>query len=188
MALDVLDVSDLADFSGRAEASFVTPAQAETSLSQATLLFKIATCLKDWPTAEDDLQLARFGILSMSDAIFLALKYARTLAKPFQSETIGSYSYSRAANAVANRLPTGVTWFDMAVDILGICQDGDAILSSSISVFENEGISSLSDGRRARLGPKDFVYVGWPFSVGPPDNTAYFREGGGIIPWWVTVS
>lgn len=195
MALDVPDVSDLADFTGRAEATFVTEGQTDTALRQATLLFRIATCLTDWPDESDDdgftLMLARFGVLSMADAIYLSLKYVTTLAKPFQSETIGSYSYSKAANAVANRLPTGVTWFDLASDQLVVCEGAQAIMNSSVQVFEREGVTS-HNGRLRKLGPRDFSYSGWPFEVGPPDGLVWDQSGygsgyGQIAPWW-TVS
>lgn len=181
MALDVLDVSDLAEFTGRPEVTFIPTPRVDTALAQARLLFVLATGLTDWPTDPDMLLLARFGMLSMSDALFLALKYQQALVKPFSSETIGSYSYSRASGAVANQLPTGVSWFDMAVDYLAVVEGSAVIFNSSISVFEHDGITSR-DGQLQRLGPRDFVYTGWPFN--DPAPRAYSPTN----PWWVSVS
>lgn len=128
---------DLADFTGRPVASFPEAYVTKSAIPQALLLFKMATCL----ASPDDLsgdqkQLVDFAILSMADAIHLSAPYQTILASPFNSESIGSYSYSRAAQVVSKGLPTGVGYFDMAMDKLSICGVLDGIpMSMGTDVF-----------------------------------------------------
>lgn len=157
MAYPTYTKQDLADFSGRSVATY--PDYATTSaLPQATLLFKIGTCLADWPEDVIDADLARMAILSMADAIVLSQPHQKVLSNPFNSETIGSYSYSKVSGAVATGLPTGIMWFDMALSRLGVC-DLAAGLSAggAIEVFEHD--AAFTGGNHAgnvrMLSPQD---------------------------------
>ena len=144
---------ELAGFSGRPAASYKLVGYVATALSQAQLLFKLATCLTSWPDDPDDALLASYAVLSVGDGIYLAQQYSKAAASPFQSETIGSYSYTKMAKAVRGGLPTGDTWFDLAVDKLGVC-DAKSVGSSSIPVFENDSPPvELRDGERVVIGP-----------------------------------
>lgn len=143
MAYPTYTATDLATFSGREVATYGN--FAAQALLQATLLFKIGTCLADFPAPDAnngiDYELAKFGILSMADAIFLVQPFQTVLSSPFSSETIGSYSYSKVSTAVASGIPTGVTWFDIAVGKLSVCDDLTAsIFSGGIEVFEHDGV------------------------------------------------
>ena len=132
---------DLADFTGRPVASFPVTYTTNSALPQALLLFKLGTCIAS-PDAlsPEEQQLVDFAVLSMADAIGLASKYATVVAAPFNSESIGSYSYSKAARAVQNREDTGVVWFDMAVRQLSVCDLQDGIsMTGGIEVFERVG-------------------------------------------------
>ena len=159
---------DLATYSGRSEASYGT--FATEAIAQATLLFKLGTCLTDWPTDPTKAELARYGILAMADAIALAQPYQRQLANPFSSETIGSYSYSKAAGAVSKGLPTGISWFDMAIQTLGVCViEEDLPWSSGIEVFEHDTPLAISGNNLRYLSDSDrFNLNRWSFD--PSDN------------------
>lgn len=131
----------IADFTGRPVASYREPYTTDSALPQALLLFKMGTCLAspDSLTSEEQ-QLVDFAILSMADAIGLASLYATVHANPFSSESIGSYSYSKAAQAVSQGLPTGIMWFDQAIEKLSICDTSDGIaMTGGVEVFERTG-------------------------------------------------
>ena len=148
---------DVATFTGRAVASF--PSFVETSaLPQAILLFKIGTCLAslDALTA-DELELSKNGILSMADAIHLAQPYSVAVASPFNSESIGSYSYSKVAKAVSRQEETGVMWFDLAISRLSVCDEQETgMFGGGIEVFEHDALFTGGTGGNVRLlSPKD---------------------------------
>lgn len=109
----------LSEVSGNPESEY--GAFAAQALKQATLLFKIGTCLKEFPDDAHDAEIAEQAILQMADAIYWAQPWQKVLRNPFSSETIGSYSYSKLTSAVSAGIPTGVTWFDIAVGTIGIC-------------------------------------------------------------------
>lgn len=141
MAYKTYTVDDLSSFAGRPKASFHEPYTTDSALPQALLLFKLGTCLASPDgLSATDLQLVDFAILSMADAVGLASKYASVAASPFSSETIGSYSYSKAARAVMRGEDTGVMWFDTAIKRLSVCDTADdTAMSGGIEVFERVG-------------------------------------------------
>lgn len=146
MAYPTYTVADLADFSGRPQLAYMNANYVPMALSQATLLFKIATCLADIPDSPDQQELAKFALLSMADSIYWAQQYQDAVNNPFSSESIGSYSYSKVAKAVSDREKTGIMWFDLAVEQMGVCEDLDNIpFSGGIEVFEYDG--AFVDGR-----------------------------------------
>lgn len=136
----------LADHTGRPAASFPDGYITASAFPQALLLFKLGTCL----ASPDDLspdqqQLVDLAILSMADAIHLAAPYQTALASPFSSESIGSYSYSRIAAAVSQGLPTGVSWFDIAIQQLSVCDSLDGIpMSMGTDIFGSAEIGRAS--------------------------------------------
>lgn len=187
---------DLADFSGRDVVTYT--AYAETSaLPQATLLFKIGTCLADFPTDPTQAALAKMAILSMADAIVLVQPYQTVIANPFSSETIGSYSYSKVASAVASGLPTGIAWFDLAIKELSVCDINDNIPSGGgVEVFEYDGLFApgVRKGNALFLSPRDidssrtFGYdpaPGTPYGYQIPDDGGLdlgdFTQDGGLL-------
>lgn len=128
-------VADLARYSGRPEITY--PVYADQAIFQATFLFQIASALVDFPVVPRDAQLIQLGILSMADLLVLSQPHQAAIATPFQTESIGSYSYSKAQKAVSQGLPTGVSWFDMAVGRLGVGID-NVVSSEAITVFERD--------------------------------------------------
>lgn len=151
-------VQDLSNLSGRPVEDYDNSALVVSALIQAELLFKIGTCLGDeWPEDPTMSSLAQMGLLAMADAIYLTQQHQKVLANPFSSETIGSYSYSKVAGAVMTGLPTGVTWFDLAVSKLSICSIVANIpIGGGIEVFENDAVFTTGSGGNVRmLSPKD---------------------------------
>ena len=89
---------------------------AEDSLQRATDLMEIATGVHEDPEDELAYRVMQNGILSMGHAIYVVSgEDASALYTPFQSERLGSYSYSKMQQAVATRSETGIPGFDQAV-------------------------------------------------------------------------
>ncbi len=148
---------DLEDYSGRPSQSYSK--YADTALSQALLLFKIGTCLAQFPDDPLKAEIAKNGILAMADSIFLSQRYQQAMASPFNSETIGSYSYSKTASAVQRGDKTGIMWFDMAIEQLSECSYlSDGIpTGGGIGMFEYDGLVTATSGPDSVrfLGPAD---------------------------------
>lgn len=148
---------DLGKFSGRPSQSY--SAYADTALNQALLLFKIGTCLAQFPDDPMKAELAKNAILSMADNIFLAQRYQQAMASPFNSETVGSYSYSKTASAVQRGDSTGIMWFDLAIEQLSECDTGyDGIpTGGGIGMYEYDGVVTASSGPDTVrfLGPEE---------------------------------
>jgi hypothetical protein len=142
-------VAELATFTGRAISTFSS--FAVEALSQATLLMYLATELASYPTDPELSKLTKYGIMDMADKIYLSQPYQEASASPYQSETIGSYSYSKAVAAVKKGNDTGVMWFDLAISKVST---GSAIGSTgSIQGMEFDGLGvSVATGRPKIVG------------------------------------
>lgn len=164
--LPVPDTSELSTFSGRPVAMYGT--FAAQALEQATLMFTIVTKLSVYPDDPDMAKLARYAILELADRLFLEQPYAEYIAKPFQTETIMSYSYSRTtptASKVSAGVKTGLFWWDLAVDEL-TAAGSSLVAHGSISVFP--------EGMRRRF-EDDSWYVIDPAREDGPDQPPYAR-------------
>jgi hypothetical protein len=134
----VFTVADLSGFSGRVESSY-NVAFAGTALTQAVLLFNIASCLRDWPDDPVFQDLAKMGVLAYADYIVLSQPYQGATASPFNSESLGSYSYSKSVAAASRGEATGVMWFDLAVSRLGVCDIANGVPEfGGLEVFEHD--------------------------------------------------
>jgi hypothetical protein len=116
--LSAPSTADLADFTGTDVSEY--SAFAGQALAQATLLFELASGLTEYPTDAAQYALAINGICEMADKIYSSQPYAQALNSPFQSESIGSYSYSKAQKALSRGDLTGVAWFDLALQRLAV--------------------------------------------------------------------
>lgn len=163
MTLAPPTVSELAKFTGRESNAFGE--FAVEALAQATLLFYLATDLENYPDNDSQEALARNGILDMADKIYLSQPYKEATASPYQSETIGSYSYSRTVAAVKKGDATGVMWFDLAVNKLRASGSG-ITASGSIQGMEWDGVAVV-DGKAKIIGASDsHSYVsGWAWDI-----------------------
>lgn len=141
-------VAELAAFTGRPSNTFGD--FASEALAQSTLLFTLATELTDYPSDTSLAQLAKNGILDMADTIYLGQPYKESLASPFQSESIGSYSYSKITRNVKKGEATGVSWFDMAVSKLRVSGAG-SVDSGSIEGMEFDGLVPGGTGGRMKI-------------------------------------
>lgn len=176
-------IPQLAAWSGRPEASYST--FANTALFRAALKFTVVTeySLPDWNNlVPADQAMATIGILAYADNIFLAQPYQQANASPFQSENIGSYSYSKAqgmggsfsrlvAPAMELKLEaTGIDEFDWAVRYLAKRTRTAGVFSGGITVFEDgsiryDGTELFIDdetGRVILFGPQDHDRLDFP--------------------------
>lgn len=181
----------LADFTGRPVASFPEGFVNASAIPQALLLFKLGTCLAS-PDAltTDQKQLVDFAILSMADAIHLSAPYQAAMASPFNSESIGSYSYSKTAKAVASGVETGIGWFDRAIDELSVCdQEASGLVFGGIEVFEFDAafVAGASGQNRRMLSPKDIDAsrrFGWDPSPGKTYTQPVYFDAGTAPQGW----
>lgn len=153
-----LTVDDLSAFSGRPTAVYPTPFS-DTALVQARILFKIATCLSEFPEIEDDATIARMALLAQADDLILKQPHQVAASSPFNSESIGSYHYSfmKRATVASKGDKVGVTWFDLAVEKLGVCEIVNQVpMTGGIMVFENDLLRPKTGQYMSRiLGPAD---------------------------------
>jgi hypothetical protein len=158
-----LTLIDLAAFTGKATTYYER--YVTQSISQAEDLFEIATELTVLPESGLSLRLAQRGVLSMAEALYEGQASRDLRFSPFRSETIGSYSYSLASSVVAQGIPTGISWFDLAVSEL---RQTPLVTSSSVRAFDRPGDYATDiHGNTYLVGPADTEYFrGSPSIVG----------------------
>ncbi len=171
------EVADLANYSGRPAGSYT--AWAPEALAQSTLLFVLITELQVPPDKIADpvkANLALNAICEMADDIYLKQQYVPLMAKPVQSETIGSYTYNKGLGAFRETPAflkaqighyTGLIWWDLAVREFGGVLRTE---SGAISVFDRSADIELDDtGRIVFLGPADKDTMITPFDINSPE-------------------
>lgn len=149
--LPVPTVAQLAAFTGRHQNTF-GPFAAQ-ALAQATLLFSISTTLTDLPADADQALLATNAIIEMADRLYLEQPYAVDKARPYTSETTLDYSYSKGSVVAKAKggQPTGLLWWDLAVQELttaGRLLTGSGSIAAGIG-----GVYQATDGSLVILGP-----------------------------------
>ncbi len=173
MALPVPTVAELATFSGRLEATY--SAFATQALLQSTLLFSMLTEITDTPSDANEAQMVANAIMEMADHLYLVQPFVEIKAKPFQSETMGSYSYSvgSAASKAMSGDKTGLLWWDLCLKLLG---QKTTITSNEIIVFDRDGnLWTDSTGNTVLVGPAEVGYYGLdynPLGYGYPSSTS----------------
>jgi hypothetical protein len=163
--------AELSEYTGRPVSSYTS--YVNSALLQATMMFTILSELGagDYGgLAPDFQQLANMGVMAMADYLYLRWPYQQALASPLQSETIGSYSYSKplqemARNAQAIEVTaekTGVDMFDLAIRRLAKRQAMNGVFFGQITGFERTNRSDLArvvwdprEGRMVLIGPGD---------------------------------
>lgn len=171
MSYSAPTVAALALFTGRPQATYTT--FAEQALIQSSLLFALVTGVSDVPDNADQAQLIEFAIMEMADDIYLKQPFVALKAKPFQSETIGSYSYSMGSSAAKTLKgeKTGLLWWDLALKQLGQIT---VISSGGIAVFNvDHNVWQDSDGNLQLVGPADVSRRGLTYNdlnVGYPGD------------------
>lgn len=167
--LPVPTVAYLASFTGRDVSSY-SP-YADQALIQSTLMFGILTKLDALPEDPDQQQLALNAIMQMADRIYLEQPYAEDLAAPFNSESVGSYSYEKSMSfSLMSRLKTagagtdtGLFWWDLAIEELQQV-DRSLVGSGSVHALERHDIH-WEHGERVLLGPADIHRIEAPFDI-----------------------
>lgn len=162
---------DLAGFTGKSLAHYNDPFVVE-ALLQAGDLLEIATRVSVLPPVTTLLgRTARRGVLAMAEALFEGNQHRDLRFSPFKTETIGSYNYTLAEGSVLAGIPTGISWFDVAVDRLrtemGV--DGAVISNDAIAAFDRPGDTANLGGRPILIGPADtenFVQGPWTEGYG----------------------
>lgn len=162
--LPIPTVAELAAFKMKPE-SFYNSTYALQAMTQAAFLLMLRTGISEMPTDEQESTLVEYAIMDLGNIIYLESPYDTILAKPFSSETIGSYSYSKSAQAAKNGDATGSIWFDLAVEQLSALDGSYEVNSESISMFERDNLYVGIDNRRYVLGPED---------IPNPDETYYY--------------
>lgn len=136
------------------------------SLVQSTFLAGVLSgCFNECPTEEPCAQMFKYAVFDMARWIGLTQQWTAVLASPYQSETIGGYTYSKAMKTSllqgwqTGRWNTGVFWFDL---FLYECSCGPGNVSSdAITVFEHDSVYvETGTGRRWVLGPEELVPTG----------------------------
>lgn len=169
MALTVPTLQDFADFL-TVDVSSLGPADTQ-ALKQAGFLLQVLGGCSDSPTEDPCKSLFDNAIMDMANWMRASLPFVSAVASPFQSETIGSYSYSKAFRNVllsgmsGNRVDTGVMWFDLAVRNCACGEESSAVAYGSTHVFEDDGVYISDAGQRWILGPAEanvgFEYAGF---------------------------
>ena len=109
----------------------------ELMLQRATDLFHMATGITEDPIDETAYRIFQMGVLVMAHALFVRSNDADAILSPFQSERLGSYSYTKIISQVAKKGDTGVEIFDVAVDYFtGGLEDSGAFAVTSEKVFQ----------------------------------------------------
>lgn len=146
-ALNPPDTGELADFMAVEESSL--DPRSEAMLQQATDLMALATGLEVYPGGRCS-RMMRTGILDMSWALLVGLANRTEQFSPFNSERIGSYSYSKAAAAVLAGDATGVPLFDMGVACV-VGSGGGSVSVSSERVFNPTGLTQAEIEQAERV-------------------------------------
>lgn len=198
-AYPTLGVAELSQFSGRPASSYPTsyPSQA---IKMAMLIFKIATGLVEFPEpGTNGYDLAVMGILAIADEFILEQPYQEAKSSPFNSESIGSYSYSkmagrgavRAVSSISSDGKTGNIWFDLAVEQLGIVVNAlNMPAYGGIEIFEHNEmmVRGINSHNTRLLGPGDFRLLRY-YGLDPaPGQQAYAQFSPAVqqneeLPW-----
>jgi hypothetical protein len=188
MSFPQFSVAQLAEFSGRGLQDY-TP-YADQALLQATVIFMMVTQLTDMPIDPFEAQIATFGILAYADSIVLEQPYQQVVHNPFQSQTIGSTSYSKPVayargNAATNALKgeaTGITWFDLAIQKLALRTEFGGVYGESIPMKMDSDVFIKCDqftGEVHIVGPADRDRENMLFSLLEWNSDSPGGEGNG---------
>lgn len=183
MSLTVPVLDDLAAFSGSVIAAqyYTDTAYVATALQQACDLLSLVTDIEADPpeTPVEIWRMTRNAILEMAEAIVIRQPYRAVVLNPFQSETIGTYTYAKLAKVATGQQGWGhMRWWDQAVDYWDL-QDV-YVESTSTHVFEDDNVwlrghdpGVAGSGRRLVMGPVDID----PSMYGPIFKTNYGEWG-----------
>ena len=122
-------------------------------------------------------KMAKYAVLEMAHYLKLEFSNFAQSTSPFQSETIGSYTYSRLAQSVRDKQGTGVHNFDRAVDTLSdLCVDANSGSGSAASTSEQVFKPGFENGNPTITSEPNWWSVGahyTSFDRYPPHGKRY---------------
>lgn len=159
-SFDIITKKTLSEYTLRDESEYDDAVAAQV-IREAILLFKIGTCLTELPTSPLQREIAMTAIHAMADAFEAEKRNAEQLQSPFQSESIGSYNYSKISGLIYSGVPTGIGWFDIAIQQLSVCgrngTSGD-LAGGGVIMFEDQGTFVSRPPNVKFVGPADNIY------------------------------
>lgn len=143
MALTVPSFDEFVAFWGDEAPTSIDEDRADLLLSLSADLLWLATGLDDDPVDSRLALLVKYAICDMAIFIFLHRDDIDAEYSPFQSERIGSYSYSKSysklTRTVSSNEPTGVPLFDRVVaEILDDLAYGSGTIVAGKKVFRED--------------------------------------------------
>lgn len=121
------------------------------------LLERAVPCLATiYPTlSAAERMVAKFAVLEMAKYIKIDYYHFERATSPFQSETIGSYTYNKMARSIQTSTETGVPGFDRAVSDLGaLCEmAGDGGSGATSEQVFKPGYTSFIERREHGVQP-----------------------------------
>lgn len=146
MSLTLPVTDDLYAFWGD-EADAVDLTSATLAIQQAAALLSIAAGITDDPTDTNLALLVKWAMVDMAIYLLIAKDNRDAEYSPFQSEHVGSYSYSKSSARLYARTmktilindPTGCMLFDRVVaELLDILAYGDGLVVGGKMVFRED--------------------------------------------------
>lgn len=110
--------------------SYIEGPTQEEAIQQAMDLLVMATGLTSTSNTMED-RIVRSAVLEMAWAITIRHEDKEAEFSPFSSESIGSYSYSKAASLINQGAATGIPNFDVAIDYFAAQAMGGGISNTS---------------------------------------------------------
>lgn len=170
MAFPVFTADDLSKFTGQ-------PVQmygiwVDEAISQAAFLVEVVTGVHDLdPNDAYGQRLYMYSVLEIAGHLYAEQEYWMVNVQPFQSETIGSYSYTKSATSVriSNGDLDGLVWLPLYQDYLASIDAAGAasgISSGQIIGSEYDDVGITPGGNLRVLSPRRDVEFFDPYSTG----------------------
>jgi hypothetical protein len=180
MSLTLPSTSDLYAFWGD-EADPVDTDSATLAIQQAGGLLMLATTLNADPADSNLAFLVKWAICDMAIYLLIARDNRDAEYSPFQSERVGSYSYSKSSARLYARIsktilinePTGVLLFDRVVaELCDILAYGDGTIVGGKLVFREDYVPLAYEANALApffrfLDPEDHTGQQSPFLTWP---------------------
>ena len=136
---------EFAQFWGDGAPTDIDQDRAELFIQLSSDLLWLATKIDDDPADSRLAQLVKYAICDMAAYLYVSRDSLDEAYSPFNSERIGSYSYSktytRLNKAIAFNEPTGVPFFDRVVaELLDEDAYGDSMIVGGQQIFPDQYI------------------------------------------------
>jgi len=158
MPLPVVTTAQLATFTGQPEQMFGI--YVNEALAQASFLVEMATGVHELdPSDAYGLRLYAYSVAEIAAHLYAEQQYWTVSINPFQSESIGSYTYNKSqmSSKVSNGDYGDLMWLPLYADYLqslDLDGAGSGIQSGQIHGSEYDGVGIAIDGDLRMLSPK----------------------------------